>query len=83
MAGSTTAVTTLSVQGTSMLDDPELEHISRKALRAHKKRLAAEARRAKVSSESAEWRVLHREESLVRRKDNQKLSAVPKRMNGR
>lgn len=83
MAVSTTAATTPSARGTSMLDDPELEYISRKALRAHKKRLAAELRRAKVSGESQEWRDLHREESLVKRKDHQKLSVPRKTMNGR
>lgn len=50
----------------SVIEDPELEYISRKALREHKKRLKKEKKESRVFGQGGqEWVDLHRKDSMV------------------
>lgn len=55
------------------MEDPEFAYITRKAMRAHKRRQAAEKKRTRAwGAGGQEWLKLHREDSIVKRKDNLK-----------
>lgn len=48
------------------LEDPEMEYVSRKALREYKKRVKKAKKEARVSRQGREWVELHRKDSMVK-----------------
>lgn len=61
-----------------MIEDPELEYISRKALREHRKRVKKAKKEARVNREGAEWVEQHRKDSMVKPEYRPQMRGKPR-----